>query len=70
MTWVATPSLGFDRGRKPLGLLGSLIWLPKDYLRIYFSFTLRRSPEAVVAEAVDKCKYCVDTVTARAPLDF
>jgi phosphate-selective porin OprO/OprP len=78
VTGVATPSLGLARGGKQLGLLGSLIWIPEDYFRIYFQYAraqITGGPQAAVVEAdssrpVDERKYGVDTVTARAQIDF
>ncbi|WP_294171886.1 porin [uncultured Sphingomonas sp.] len=78
VTGVGTPSLGLGRGGKQLGLLGSLIWIPEDYFRVYFQYAraqITGGPQAAVIEPdsgrpVDERKYGVDTVTARAQIDF
>ena len=78
VTGVATPSVNLGRGGKQLGLLGSLVWIPEDYFRIYFQYAragITGGPQAALvkpnsSKPIDERSYHVDTVSARASIDF
>jgi phosphate-selective porin OprO/OprP len=77
-TGVFTPSVGLGRGGTQLGMLGSLIWIPEDYMRFYLQYArahIEGGPQAAAAEPgstrpLDKRSYNVNVVTARAQVDF
>jgi phosphate-selective porin OprO/OprP len=77
-TGLFTPSVGLGRGGTQLGLLGSLIWIPEDYMRFYLQYAragIEGGPQAAAVESgstrpLDKRSYNVDVVTARAQIDF
>lgn len=77
-TGLFTPSVGLGRGGTQLGLLGSLIWIPEDYVRFYLQYARARiegGPQAAAVEPgstrpLDKRSYNVDALTARAQIDF
>ena len=78
VTGAATASNSLTRGGKQFGLIGSVVWLPEDYFRIYLQYAraqITGGPNAAVAEPgstkpLDKRKYGVDVVAARASIDF
>ena len=77
-TGVSTPSVNFGRGGEQLGFLGSLIWIPEDWMRFYLQYArsqISGGPSAAVVEPtstprLDERSYGVDSVTARAQIDF
>ena len=77
-TGASTASVNLGRGGKQLGLLGSLIWIPEDWMRFYLQYAhadVTGGPQAAVVEAgstdpLDERSYGVDAVTARAQVDF
>jgi phosphate-selective porin OprO/OprP len=77
-TGVNTASANLGRGGKQLGLLGSLIWIPEDYFRIYLQYShasIEGGPQAIIVKPDslrdrDKIKYGVDVITTRAQIDF
>jgi phosphate-selective porin OprO/OprP len=70
----------FTKGGKQLGLLGSIVWIPEDYLRLYLQYshaTITGGPFADEVEGVssstpdlDDEKYGVDALTTRLQIDF
>ena len=73
-----TGAAQLQKGGKQLGLLASLVWIPEDYVRFYLQYShaqITGGPSAAVVEAgstkpLDDRKYGVDTVAARAQIDF
>ena len=73
---VGAPQLG--KGGKQLGLLGSLVWLPEDFVRFYLQYShaqITGGPLAATVKPnsgkdVDERSYGVDTIAARAQIDF
>ncbi|HXH53755.1 MAG TPA: porin [Sphingomicrobium sp.] len=78
LTGVSAPSVNLGRGGKQLGLLGSIVWIPEDWMRFYFQYAHAQitggpqaaSVEPTSARPVDERKYGVDSFTARAAIDF
>jgi phosphate-selective porin OprO/OprP len=76
----ALSAANFTKGGKQLGLLGSLVWIPEDYLRLYLQYShasVTGGPFADEVEGVssstpdlDKEKYGVDVIMTRAQIDF
>ena len=70
----------FTKGGKQTGLLGSLIWIPEDYVRFLFQYShawVKGGPFADEVEGVssstpdlDDEKYGVDVFMTRAQIDF
>ena len=70
----------FTKGGKQLGLLGSIVWIPEDYLRLYLQYShasVTGGPFADEVEGLsssapdlDKEKYGVDVIMTRAQIDF
>jgi phosphate-selective porin OprO/OprP len=70
----------YTKGGKQLGLLGSIVWIPEDYFRLYLQYShasVTGGPFADEVEGVssstldlDKEKYGVDVVMTRAQIDF
>lgn len=77
-TGVATPSVSLARGGTQLGFLSSLVWIPEDWMRFYLQYGHARitgGPFAATVRPlsdrpVDKRTFGVDSVQARASLDF
>ncbi len=75
---AAPASINLGRGGKQLGLLAGIVWIPEDYFRLYLQYAHARitgGPTATLAEPgptppLDKRKYGVDVVSARAQIDF
>jgi phosphate-selective porin OprO/OprP len=76
---TCTASIDHGRGGTQLGFLGSLVWLPEDYVRFYLQYShasISGGPSAILVEpgtpAVDRddIDYGVNTVQARAQIDF
>ena len=73
---VAAPNLG--RGGKQVGMMGSLIWIPMDYVRFLLQYThtdvtggpLAASLKPLSTKAIDKRSYSVDSFAMRAQFDF
>jgi len=69
-----------QRGGTQLGLLGSLVWIPEDYMRFYFQYShsfIKGGPLAdevkgitLGTEDVSDAKYGVDFIGTRAQIDF
>jgi phosphate-selective porin OprO/OprP len=76
----ALSAANFTKGGKQLGLLGSIVWIPEDYLRLYLQYShasITGGPFADEVEGVssstpdlDKEKYGVDVIMTRAQIDF
>jgi len=70
----------FTKGGKQLGILGSLVWIPEDYFRVYLQYShaaITGGPFADEVEGVsssaedlDDTKYGVDAVQTRIQIDF
>jgi len=77
-TGVCTGSPVLSKGGKQLGLLASLVWIPEDYMRFYLQYShaaITGGPFAAAvkptsSKPIDERKYGVDTVAARAQVDF
>ena len=76
---TCTTSIDHGRGGTQLGLLGSLVWLPEDYVRFYLQYAHARisgGPSAILVEPGtpagerDDVDYHVNTIQARAQVDF
>ena len=75
---LASTNSRLGRGGKQLGLLGSLVWIPEDYFRVYLQYShaeVEGGPSAATVDptsskAVDKRKYGVDVIMTRAQIDF
>lgn len=73
---TGTPVLG--KGGTQLGLLASLVWIPEDYFRVYLQYShaaitggpLAATVRPTSTKPIDERKYGVDTVAARAQIDF
>lgn len=71
-------SIDLRRGGKQLGLLGSLVWSPEDYLRMTFQYARANITGGPFSDDVDpgpgkpfdERDFNVDTFTARASVDF
>jgi phosphate-selective porin OprO and OprP len=73
-------STGLTRGGKQTGLLGSLIWIPEDYVRFLLQYShawIKGGPLVDEVEGVssstpglDDEKYGVDVLMTRAQIDF
>ncbi|HVF37794.1 MAG TPA: porin [Sphingomicrobium sp.] len=78
LTGVCTGSPQLQKGGKQLGFLASLVWIPEDYVRFYLQYAHARitgGPLAVAVEPgsndpIDERSYGVDSVAARAQIDF
>jgi phosphate-selective porin OprO/OprP len=79
-TGLACPaSVNNTRGGTQLGLLASLVWIPEDYVRFYAQYSHARitgGPQAALvdpsapASDLDEVNFGVNTVQARAQIDF
>ena len=75
---TSTASVNLGRGGKQLGLLGSIIWIPEDWMRFYLQYAradITGGPQAALvdqgsAQPLDERSYGIDTLTARAQIDF
>jgi phosphate-selective porin OprO/OprP len=78
LTGGSAASINLTRGGKQLGLLGSVVWIPEDYLRMYFQYARANITGGPFSDDVDpgagkpfdKRDFTVDTLTARASIDF
>jgi phosphate-selective porin OprO and OprP len=81
LTCTGTASAAnFTKGGKQTGLLGSLIWIPEDYVRFLFQYShawIKGGPFADEVEDVassapdlDEVDYGVDVFMTRAQVDF
>ncbi|HVF83915.1 MAG TPA: porin [Sphingomicrobium sp.] len=78
LTGISAASVNLTRGGKQLGLLGSLIWIPEDYFRMYFQYARANITGGPFSDDVDpgpgepfdERDFNVDTFTARASIDF
>ena len=78
VTGVCTGAPVLSKGGKQLGLLASLVWIPEDYMRFYLQYShaqITGGPFAATVKStstkpVDEREYGVDTVAARAQIDF
>ena len=69
-----------QRGGKQLGILASLVWIPEDYLRMYFQYSHAFVTGGPFADEVDNItlgtedvsdeKYGVDFLGTRLQVDF
>ena len=77
-TGVCSGAPVLSKGGKQLGLLASLVWIPEDYMRFYLQYSraqITGGPFAATVKStsskpVDERSYAVDTVAARAQIDF
>jgi phosphate-selective porin OprO/OprP len=77
-TSLAATNTRLARGGTQLGLLGSVVWIPEDYFRLYLQYAraaITGGPRAATVDPtstkpVDDRKYHVDTLAARASIDF
>lgn len=77
-TGVCTGAPVLSKGGTQLGLLASLVWIPEDYMRFYLQYShaaITGGPFAATVKSgsskpVDEREYGVDTVAARAQIDF
>jgi phosphate-selective porin OprO/OprP len=75
---LASTASRLGRGGKQLGFLGSLVWLPEDYFRLYLQYShaeIEGGPFAATvrpasSKPVDQRKYGVDVIMTRAQIDF
>ncbi len=73
---TGTPVL--SKGGTQLGLMASLVWIPEDYMRFYLQYShaaITGGPLAATvkpgsSDSVDDREYGVNTVAARAQIDF
>ena len=78
LTGVCTGAPVLSKGGKQLGLLASLVWIPEDYMRFYLQYShaqITGGPFAATVKSgsskpIDQRQYGVDTVAARAQVDF
>jgi len=78
LTGVCTGAPVLSKGGKQLGLLASLVWIPEDYMRFYLQYShaqITGGPFAATVKStsskpIDEREYGVDTVAARAQIDF
>lgn len=77
-TGVCTGAPVLSKGGTQLGALASMVWIPEDYLRFYLQYShaeITGGPFAATvkptsSKPIDERKYGVDTVAARAQIDF
>ena len=77
-TGVCTGSPVLSKGGTQLGFLASLVWIPEDYMRFYLQYShaqITGGPFAATVKStsskpIDEREYGVDTVAARAQIDF
>ncbi|MEO6582515.1 MAG: porin [Sphingomicrobium sp.] len=79
-TGIAAASVNNTRGGKQLGLLGSVIWIPEDCLRMYLQYShafvtggpLADEVEGIASSApgIEDEKYGVDFIGTRLQVDF
>lgn len=77
-TGASAASVDLTRGGKQLGLLGNLVWIPEDYLRLYLQYARARitggpfSDEAFLTSSrpYDRRRFGIDVWSARASFDF
>ena len=77
-TGVCSGSPVLSKGGQQLGLLASLVWIPEDYMRFYLQYShaqITGGPFAATVKSgsskpIDERQYGVDTVAARAQVDF
>ena len=78
LTGACTGAPVLSKGGKQLGLLASLVWIPEDYMRFYLQYShaqITGGPFAATvkpgsSKPIDERGYGVDTVAARAQIDF
>jgi phosphate-selective porin OprO and OprP len=78
VTGGSLSSINLTRGGKQLGLLGSLLWIPEDYFRMYFQYARANITGGPFSDDVeedsgkpfDKRNFTVDVFSARASIDF
>jgi len=78
VTGACTGAPILSKGGTQLGLLASLVWIPEDYMRFYLQYShaaITGGPFAATVKAgsskpIDEREYGVDTVAARAQIDF
>lgn len=77
-TGLCTGAPVLSKGGTQLGFLASLVWIPEDYMRFYLQYShaaITGGPFATTvkptsSKPIDERKYGVDTVAARAQIDF
>ena len=77
-TGLCTGAPVLSKGGTQLGALASLVWIPEDYMRFYLQYShaaITGGPFAATvkptsSKPIDERKYNVDTIAARAQIDF
>jgi phosphate-selective porin OprO/OprP len=77
-TGVCTGTPVLSKGGTQLGFLASMVWIPEDYMRFYLQYShaaitggpLAATVRPTSSDPIDEREYGVNTVAARAQIDF